>query len=175
MNLVDLVKSVPTSIYLQKSASIQPRSSLSKVGGKLNSLFIRLLSHLWYLLLWGVHEEDAHVQVHKTVSEFWKFAAQSGLSTKRFKSFRVQSELHSEQQSEFSKSAVGVALISYSNDNWYVVMSLCAMWFVRKMTSCSDLCYTISKLTCKLYQIIEIRGNVAFLVDKYASLCVYQR
>jgi len=44
VNLVDLVKSFPTSIYLQKSASIQPRTSLSKFGGKFNSLFIRLLS-----------------------------------------------------------------------------------------------------------------------------------
>ena len=30
-------------IHLQKSASIQPRTSLSKFGGKFNSLFIRLL------------------------------------------------------------------------------------------------------------------------------------
>ena len=30
-NLVDRVKSFPTSIYLQKSASIQPRTSLSKL------------------------------------------------------------------------------------------------------------------------------------------------
>ena len=43
VNLVDLVKSFPTNIYLQKSASIQPRTSLSKFGGKFNSLFIRLL------------------------------------------------------------------------------------------------------------------------------------
>ena len=44
VNLVDLVKSFPTSIDLQKSASLQPRPSLSKFGGKFNSLFIRLLS-----------------------------------------------------------------------------------------------------------------------------------
>ena len=44
VNLVDLVKSFPTSIYLQKSASIQPRTSLSKFGGKFNSLIIRLLN-----------------------------------------------------------------------------------------------------------------------------------
>ena len=44
VNLVDLVKSFPTSIYLKKSASIQPRTSLSKFGGKFNSFFIRLLS-----------------------------------------------------------------------------------------------------------------------------------
>ena len=44
VNLVDLVKSFPTSIYLQKSASIQPRTSLSKFGGKFNSSFIRLLN-----------------------------------------------------------------------------------------------------------------------------------
>ena len=43
VNLVDLVKSFPTSIYLQKSASIQSRTSLSKFGGKSNSIFIRLL------------------------------------------------------------------------------------------------------------------------------------
>ena len=44
VNLVDLVKSFPTSIYLQKSASIQPRTSLSKFGGKFNPSFIRLLT-----------------------------------------------------------------------------------------------------------------------------------
>ena len=43
VNLVDLVKSFSTIIYLQKSASIQPRKSLSKFGGKFNLLFIRLL------------------------------------------------------------------------------------------------------------------------------------
>ena len=55
VDLVDLVKSSPKSIqifssyldvfsvYLQKSASIQPRTSLSKFGGKFNSVFIRLL------------------------------------------------------------------------------------------------------------------------------------
>ena len=43
MLCVDLGESFPTSIYLQKSASIQPRTSLSKFGGKFNSLFIRLL------------------------------------------------------------------------------------------------------------------------------------
>ena len=42
---VDLGESFPTSIYLQTSASIQPRTSLSKFGGKFNSLFIRLLSN----------------------------------------------------------------------------------------------------------------------------------
>ena len=35
VNLLDLVKSFPTSIYLQKSASIQPRTSPSKLGGKI--------------------------------------------------------------------------------------------------------------------------------------------
>ena len=46
VNLVDLIKSFPTSIYLQKSASIQPRTSLSKFGGKFNSFFIRLLKQV---------------------------------------------------------------------------------------------------------------------------------
>ena len=40
----ELSKLIPTSIYLQQSASIQPRTSLSKFGGKLNSSFIRLLT-----------------------------------------------------------------------------------------------------------------------------------
>ena len=43
VHCVDLGESFPTSIYLQKSASIQPRSSPSKFGGKFSSLFIRLL------------------------------------------------------------------------------------------------------------------------------------
>ena len=49
VNLVDLVKSFPTSINLQKSASIQPRTSPSKFGEKFNSLFTSLL---------GVHKAD---------------------------------------------------------------------------------------------------------------------
>ena len=44
-NPVDLGESFPPSIYLQKSASIQPRTRLSKFGGKFNLLFIRLLSN----------------------------------------------------------------------------------------------------------------------------------
>ena len=45
VHCVDLGESFPTSIYLQKSASIQPRTSPSKFGGKFNSiLFIRVLS-----------------------------------------------------------------------------------------------------------------------------------
>ena len=40
-NLVDRVKSFPTSIYLQKSASIQPRTSLSKLH--VNSLYVNFL------------------------------------------------------------------------------------------------------------------------------------
>ena len=42
-NLVDLGESFPTSIYLQNSASIQPRTSPSKFGEKFNSLFTSLL------------------------------------------------------------------------------------------------------------------------------------
>ena len=43
VHCVDLGESLLTRIYLQKSASIQPRMSPSKFGGKFNSLFIRLL------------------------------------------------------------------------------------------------------------------------------------
>ena len=44
VHCVDLGKSFPTSIYLQKSASIQPRTSPSKFGEKFNSLFTSLLN-----------------------------------------------------------------------------------------------------------------------------------
>ena len=45
VHCVDLGESFPTSIYLQKSASIQPRTSPSKFGGKFNSIFTSLLIH----------------------------------------------------------------------------------------------------------------------------------
>ena len=45
MHCVDLGESFPTSIYLQKSAAIQPRTSPSKFRVKFNSIFIRLLIH----------------------------------------------------------------------------------------------------------------------------------
>ena len=35
VHCADLGESFPTSIYLQKSASIQPRTSPSKIGGKI--------------------------------------------------------------------------------------------------------------------------------------------
>ena len=44
VHCVDLGESFPTRIYLQKSASIQPRTSPSKFEGKFNSLFTSLLS-----------------------------------------------------------------------------------------------------------------------------------
>ena len=46
VHCVDLGESFPTSIYLQKSASIQPRTSASKFGEKFNSLFTSLLNRL---------------------------------------------------------------------------------------------------------------------------------
>ena len=44
VHCVDLGESFPTSIYLQKSASIQPRTSPSKFEGNYSILFNRLLS-----------------------------------------------------------------------------------------------------------------------------------
>ena len=44
MHCVDLGESFPTSIYLQKSASIQPRTSPSKFGGKYSILFTGVLN-----------------------------------------------------------------------------------------------------------------------------------
>ena len=44
VDFVDLGESFPTSIYLQKAASIQPRTSPSKFGGKFNLLFTSLLT-----------------------------------------------------------------------------------------------------------------------------------
>ena len=43
MHCVDLGESFPTSIYLQKSASIQPRTSPLKFGGKYSILFTGVL------------------------------------------------------------------------------------------------------------------------------------
>ena len=43
VNFVDLGESFPTSIYLQKSASIRPRTSPSKFGGKYSILFTGVL------------------------------------------------------------------------------------------------------------------------------------
>ena len=54
MHCVDLGESFPTSIYLQKSASIQPRTSPSKFGGKFNSLFICLLSRDLFAKRFGI-------------------------------------------------------------------------------------------------------------------------
>ena len=45
VKLVDLVKSFHTSIQLQKSASLQPRTGLSEFGGDLLHSIIRLLIH----------------------------------------------------------------------------------------------------------------------------------
>ena len=44
VHCVDLSESFPTSIYLQKSASIHPRTSPSKFGGKYSILFNRVLN-----------------------------------------------------------------------------------------------------------------------------------
>ena len=44
VHCVDLGGSFPTSIYLQKSASIQPRTSPSKFGGNYSILFNRVLT-----------------------------------------------------------------------------------------------------------------------------------
>jgi hypothetical protein len=44
VHCVDLGESFPTSIYLQKSASIQPRTSPSKFGGKYSILFTGVLN-----------------------------------------------------------------------------------------------------------------------------------
>ena len=47
MHCVDLGESFPTSIYLQKSASTQPRTSPSKFGGNYSILFNRVLRCDW--------------------------------------------------------------------------------------------------------------------------------
>ena len=51
VHCVDLGESFPTSIYLQKSASIQPRTSPSKFAGKYSILFTGVLSEQQLLLL----------------------------------------------------------------------------------------------------------------------------
>ena len=59
VNLVDLVKSFPTSIDLQKSASIQPRTSPLKFGGKYSILFT------------GVLRRDAAIGTHEAMGAIW--------------------------------------------------------------------------------------------------------
>ena len=56
VNLVDLVKSFHTSIYLQKSASRQPRTSLSDFGGDFIRFFIRFPGGLIESPAAGAHE-----------------------------------------------------------------------------------------------------------------------
>ena len=56
VHCVDLGESFPTRIYLQKSASIQPRTSPSKFGEKFNSLFTSLLRSPAFLNAKGVLE-----------------------------------------------------------------------------------------------------------------------
>ena len=46
MHCVDLGESFPTSIYLQKSVSIQPRTSPSKFGEKYSILFTGVLNEV---------------------------------------------------------------------------------------------------------------------------------
>ena len=61
MHCVDLGESFPTSAYLKKSASKQPRTSPSKFGGKFNALFICLLNHADEVVEGHVHEAAVHV------------------------------------------------------------------------------------------------------------------
>ena len=86
VNLVDLVKSFPTAIYLQNLASIQPRTSLSKFGGKFKSLFIRLLN--------GYGNYDRAERIKETVanvkSERSTAAANAQTSSRRRSSKRLQ-------------------------------------------------------------------------------------
>ena len=62
VDLVDLVKTFPTNIYLQRSASIQPRMSLSKFWGDFSFLFIRLLSAAGASSTWPLPQPCAHQQ-----------------------------------------------------------------------------------------------------------------
>ena len=55
VHCVDLGESFPTSIYLQKSASIKPRTIPSKFWGKFNSLFIFLVTpHSSFVEEWDI-------------------------------------------------------------------------------------------------------------------------
>ena len=60
VNLVDLVKSFPTSIYLQKSASIQPRSLAPQSLGE-NSIPYAFASLVVDLQVRGGRADDARL------------------------------------------------------------------------------------------------------------------
>ena len=70
VDCVDLGESFPTSIYLMKSASVQPRTSPSKFGGKFNSLFIRVLGLLvdWAKHRLALHSASIHLGWHWPLS-----------------------------------------------------------------------------------------------------------
>ena len=65
VHCVDLGESFPTSIYLQKSASIQPRTSPSKFGGKYSILFNRVLT---YGAVGAAAARSVPLQEHKNTS-----------------------------------------------------------------------------------------------------------
>ena len=48
VNLVDLVKSIPTSIYLQNAASIQPRTSPVKFAKHYPKVRIKVRKHIGF-------------------------------------------------------------------------------------------------------------------------------
>ena len=72
MHRVDLGESFPTSIYLQKSASIQPRTSPSKFGGKYSILFTGVLKDNDFGRLLGSLVLDGSAYGERYVTELRK-------------------------------------------------------------------------------------------------------
>ena len=80
VHCVDLGESFPTSIFLQKSASIQPRTSLSKFGGKFNSSFIRFLNAQPFTQLerwWIGNYDSGGAQQWEDISQYKRVLGES--------------------------------------------------------------------------------------------------
>ena len=82
VHCVDRVKSFPTSIYLQKSSSIQPRTSRLKFS---NLLVVR--QQTWGLVgcfLWGTYGATATAGYSQILSSFAKFGFPQAVGKGRY-------------------------------------------------------------------------------------------
>ena len=80
LNLLFEQIAIPTSIYLQKSATIQPRTSLSKFGGKFNSSFIRFLNAQPFTQLerwWIGNYDSGGAQQWEDISQYKRVLGES--------------------------------------------------------------------------------------------------
>jgi len=100
VHCVDLGESFPTRIYLQKSASIQPRTSPSKFGGKFNSIFTSLLNDAAAAVArhsrgWLICDENISEEKHTSSRNPDSDTTGRGRSRVHLSSIRLRSQLRS--------------------------------------------------------------------------------